>query len=61
MLRNGRRALPRALSGRVRGRLRRALDELVVTTERTAEIIAQTRTRPGRADAGKRDPASQPA
>jgi IS5 family transposase len=45
VLRNGRRALPRALSGRVRGRLRRALDELAVTVERTAKIIAQTRTR----------------
>jgi IS5 family transposase len=45
VLRNGRRALPRALSGRVRGRLRRALDELAVTMERTAKIIAQTRTR----------------
>jgi IS5 family transposase len=35
VLRNGRRALPRALGGRVRGRLRRALDELAVTIERT--------------------------
>ena len=45
MLRNGRRALPKALSGRMRGRLRRALDELAVTIERTATIVAQTRTR----------------
>ena len=45
MLRNGRRALPKALSGRVRGRLRRALDELAVTIERTGTIVAQTRTR----------------
>jgi transposase, IS5 family len=45
VLRNGRRALPKAISGRVRGRLRRALDELAVTIERTATIIAQTRTR----------------
>jgi IS5 family transposase len=44
-LRNGRRALPKALSGRVRGRLRRALDELAVTIERTATIVAQARTR----------------
>jgi transposase, IS5 family len=44
-LRNGRRALPKALSGRVRGRLRRALDELAVTIERTATIVAQTRSR----------------
>ena len=45
MLRNGRRALPQAISGRVRGRLRRALDELAVTLERTAMIVAQTRFR----------------
>jgi transposase, IS5 family len=45
VLRNGRRALPKVLSGRVRGRLRRALDELAVTIERTAKIVAQTRTR----------------
>ena len=45
VLRNGRRALPKALSGRVRGRLRRALDELAVTIERTAKIVAQARTR----------------
>jgi IS5 family transposase len=45
VLRNGRRAAPKALSGRVRGRLRRALDELAVTIERTAKIVAQTHTR----------------
>jgi transposase, IS5 family len=45
VLRNGRRALPKALSGRVRGRLRRACDELAVTIERTATIVAQARTR----------------
>jgi IS5 family transposase len=45
VLRNGRRALPRALSGRVRGRLRRALAELAVTIERTGTIVAQARTR----------------
>jgi IS5 family transposase len=45
VLRNGRRALPKALSGRMRGRLRRALDELAVTIERTARIIAQARSR----------------
>ena len=45
VLRNGRRTLPRALSGRLRGRLRRALDELAVTIERTATIAAQVRTR----------------
>ena len=45
VLRNGRRALPRALGGRVRGRLRRALDELAVIVERTARIVAQTRAR----------------
>jgi IS5 family transposase len=45
VLRNGRRAVPQALSGRVRGRLRRALDELAVTIERTGKIVVQTRTR----------------
>jgi transposase, IS5 family len=45
VLRNGRRALPRALGGRMRGRLRRALDELAVTIERTATIVAQARSR----------------
>jgi IS5 family transposase len=45
VLRNGRRAVGRALSGRVRGRLRRALDELAVTIERAATIVAQTRSR----------------
>ena len=45
VLRNGRRAVPRALSGRVRGRLRRALDELAVSIERTGKIVAQARTR----------------
>ena len=45
VLRNGRQALPKTLSGRVRGRLRRALDELTVTIERTGKIVAQARTR----------------
>jgi transposase, IS5 family len=45
VLRNGRRALPKAFSGRMRGRLRRALDQLAVTIERTGKIVAQTRTR----------------
>jgi|SRR6516165_8504281 len=45
VLRNGRRAAPKALSGRVRGRLRRALGELAVTVERTSAIVAQARTR----------------
>ena len=45
MLRNARRALPKAISGRTPGRLRRALDELAVTIERTATIVAQTRSR----------------
>jgi transposase, IS5 family len=45
VLRNGRRALPKALSGRVRGLLRRALDELAATIERTGKIVAQARTR----------------
>jgi IS5 family transposase len=45
VLRNGRRAVGRALSGRVRGRVRRALDELAVTIERAATIVTQTRSR----------------
>ena len=45
VLRNGRRAVSKALSGRVRGRLRRALGELAVTIERTARVVAQTRSR----------------
>ena len=47
VLRNGRRAVPKALSGRMRGRLRRALGELAVTIERTGVIVAQARTRLG--------------
>ena len=45
MLRNGRRAVRRRSAGRMRGRLRRALDELAVTIERTATIVAQARSR----------------
>jgi transposase, IS5 family len=45
VLRNGRRALPGALTGRMRGRLRRALDELAVTIGRTATVVAQARSR----------------
>jgi IS5 family transposase len=45
VLRNGRRALPKALSGRMGGRLRRALDELAATIERTGTIVTQARTR----------------
>jgi IS5 family transposase len=45
VLRNGRRAIPKALSGRMRGRLRRALGELAVTIERTATVVAQARAR----------------
>ena len=45
VLRNGRRAVPKALSGPVRGRLTRALAELAVTIERTTTIVAQARTR----------------
>jgi IS5 family transposase len=45
VLRNGRRAIRRALSGRVRGRLRRALGELAVTIGRTATLVAQARSR----------------
>jgi transposase, IS5 family len=45
VLRNGRRALPRALTGRVRGRLRRALDELASTIEHPAQSTPQARSR----------------
>jgi IS5 family transposase len=45
VLRNGRRAVPHALTGRMRGRLRRALAELAVTIKRTATIVTQARTR----------------
>jgi transposase, IS5 family len=45
VLRNGRRAVPKALSGRMRGRLARALGELAVTIDRTARVVAQTRSR----------------
>jgi IS5 family transposase len=45
VLRNGRRAVAKALSGRARGRLRRALSELAVTIERTGQVVAQARTR----------------
>jgi transposase, IS5 family len=45
VLRNGRLAVPKARSGRMRGRLRRALGELAVAIERTGVIVAQARTR----------------
>jgi transposase, IS5 family len=45
VLRNGRRAVPKALTGRMRGRLRRALEELAVTISRATTIVAQTRSR----------------
>ena len=45
VLRNGRRAVRRALTGRMRGRLRRALGELAVTIGRTATVTAQARSR----------------
>src|SRR5258708_24167696 len=45
VLRNGRRGVKKALSGRVRGRLVRALGEPAVTIERTATIVTQTRSR----------------
>ncbi len=45
VLRNGRRALRRIAEGRVRGQLRRALDELADTIERTGRVVTQTRTR----------------
>ena len=45
VLRNGRRALPRALTGQLRGRLRKALAELAVAIERTGTLVAQARSR----------------
>jgi IS5 family transposase len=45
VLRNGRRAVSRALTGRMRGRLRRALGELAVSIKRTATVAAQARIR----------------
>lgn len=45
MLRPWRQALSKALTGRMRGRLQRALDGLAVTIDRTATIIAQARSR----------------
>jgi transposase, IS5 family len=45
VLRNGRRAVKKTISGRVRGRLVRALNELAVTIGRTAQVVAQARTR----------------
>ncbi|ROT34267.1 ISNCY family transposase [Micromonospora sp. HM5-17] len=44
VLRNARRALNR-VTGRARGRLRRAVNELAVTIERTNQVITQTRIR----------------
>jgi IS5 family transposase len=45
VLRNGRRALRQIDNGRLRGQLRRALDELATTIERTGMIATQTRAR----------------
>src|SRR5258708_4460100 len=45
VVRNGRRAVPKAISGRVRGRLVRALDELALTMNRPATLVAQAPTR----------------
>jgi transposase, IS5 family len=44
VLRNARRAL-RKSTGRVQGRLRRAIDELAIVIDRAAGIVAQTRLR----------------
>jgi IS5 family transposase len=45
VLRNGRRALPKALTGRMRGRLRQALAELPAAIQRTGTLVAQARSR----------------
>jgi IS5 family transposase len=58
VLRNGRGAIRRAVSGRMRGRLRRALDDLAVTIERTATVVARTRLAERMPDGS--DPAGQP-
>jgi IS5 family transposase len=60
VLRNGRRAAPKALSGRVRGRLRRALDELAVTIDAPHDRDAGPYPA-GRADPRWCGPAGQPA
>ena len=62
VLRNGRRAVPKALSGQMRGRLRRALEELAVTIERTWHDH-HANPDPGwaGADAGRSDAPGQPA
>jgi transposase, IS5 family len=44
VLANARRAVPR-VAGRAKGRLRRAIDELATTVERSRRIIGQTRRR----------------
>ena len=44
VIRNGRRAL-RTATGRRKGQLRRALDELSTTVQRTGRVVEQTRTR----------------
>jgi IS5 family transposase len=44
VLDNARRAL-RRVAGRTKGRLRRAIDELATTVERTRRVVAQTRRR----------------
>jgi len=58
VLRNGRRARPQAQGGGCAcGRAWRALDELVVTVERTRTIVAQTPDRETKGDCrGRRGP-----
>jgi IS5 family transposase len=60
VVRNARRALRHA-TGRRKGRLRRALDELTTTIERTAAVVTQTRTRLAGEVPGRGDAAGQPA
>ena len=52
---NGRRALPKALSGADAGTAPAALPELAVTIGRTGTVVAQARTPAGRQDPGRRD------
>jgi hypothetical protein len=59
VLRNGRRAVPRALSARVRRWLVRARREW--RSRSSGQARSWRRPGPGRADTRKRDPAGQPA
>jgi transposase, IS5 family len=61
VLRNGLRALPRALAGRARGQVPLASAGLPVAIERTRKIAAQARSRLAGTMPGRRDAVGQPA